>query len=498
MPSIASFDSSKVIKMAKYETLSSTLFHTRYFFKKLYSRKFVVNSHHKDICDLLDRIIRGEVTKAMINIAPRYGKTELAVKSFVSHGLALNPASKYIHLSYSDDLALDNSEGVKSIVEHESYQELYPEVRIKKDSRSKKKWYTDQGGGVYATSAAGQVTGFGAGRVDDEDVLDDPEFDAFIEQIGINDEFGGALIIDDPIKPEDADSESKREKINNRYNSTIKNRVNSRKTPIIIIMQRLHEDDLCGHLLKNEPGEWTVLSLPCIFEDENGKYQALWPFKHTLQELEALEEQDPISFGRQYRQNPQPIGGYMYTRPWKTYEVLPIDPKKITKTYTDTADDGDDYLCSISYVETDIGMYVYDVIYTQQPMETTEILVAQQVAQFSVQIARVESNNGGKGFARSVEEKCIRSGYRKAAFEWFHQSGNKASRIFNNAATAQNLIHFPSDWEKRWPKFAKHLKSYMAAGKNKHDDAEDVITGMVEYFGLDKPASTNLSIFSGI
>lgn len=479
-------EEAKVVKMAKYETLQSTLFHTRYFFKKLYNRKFVVNHHHEQICDLLDRIIRGEITKAMINIAPRYSKTELAVKNFISHCLALNTSSKFIHLSYSDDLALDNSEGIKSIVEHESYQELYPNVKIKKDSRSKKKWYTTDGGGVYATSAAGQVTGFGAGKVDDEQENEFlAELDSMLNDIGINSGFGGALIIDDPIKPEDADSETKRERINNRYNSTIKNRVNSRKTPIIIIMQRLHENDLCGFLLESEPGEWTVLSLPCIYEDENGNEQALWPFKHTLEELKALEDKDSISFGRQYLQNPQPIGGKLYGRPWKTYEVRPYSKSLMRKSYTDTADEGKDYLCSIAYEETEIGIYVTDVIYTQAPMETTEPMVARQIYEYNIDLARVESNNGGRGFARSVEDQTRLAGNKKTVVTWFHQSNNKYVRIFTNAATVQNLIHFPIDWEARWPKFAKHIKSYMAKGKNANDDAEDALTGCVEFFNAD-------------
>jgi hypothetical protein len=228
----------------------------------------------------------------MINIAPRYGKTELAVKNFISHGLSINPAAKFIHLSYSTELALDNSEAVKDIIEHESFKEIFPEVVIKKDSKAKKKWYTTAGGGVYATSTGGQVTGFGAGTVDDDDEKFDEEFEdefsQLLEGIGINQTFGGALIIDDPIKPEDADSEIKRNRVNNRYDSTIKNRVNSRNTPIIIMMQRVHEDDLCGYLLKNEPGEWFVLSLPCIQVDDEGKRTALWEFKHTLAELDDM------------------------------------------------------------------------------------------------------------------------------------------------------------------------------------------------------------------
>ncbi|MDI9863972.1 phage terminase large subunit [Flectobacillus sp. DC10W] len=494
---IPNLDNLKRIKLTRLATQQSTLLHTRYFFKEIYNRRFVTNSHHQYVCEVLDRVIKGELVKVMINIAPRYGKTELAVKNFISHGLSINPAAKFIHLSYSTELALDNSEAVKDIIEHESFKEIFPEVVIKNDSKAKKKWYTTAGGGVYATSTGGQVTGFGAGTVDDDEQFYEEEFEdefsQLLESIGINQTFGGALIIDDPIKPEDADSEIKRNRVNNRYDSTIKNRVNSRNTPIIIMMQRVHEDDLCGYLLKNEPGEWFVLSLPCIQVDDEGNRTALWEFKHTLAELDDMNSKNPLVFGRQYMQNPMPAGGYLYQRPWKTYEITPFSRRKIRKTYTDTADTGSDYLCSIAYEETETAMYVLDIIYTQAPMETTEPLTAKQLFDFDINLARVESNNGGRGFARNVEQQTRLAGNKKTNIEWFHQSGNKQVRIFTNASSVQNLIYFPSDWESRWPIFAKHIKQYLAVGINAHDDAEDCLTGMVEFFGVDNVGPQNLT-----
>lgn len=472
--------------MARLVCQQSLLVHTRYFFKEMYGRRFVVSKHHEQISNLIDRIIKGEVTKAIINIAPRYGKTELAVKNFISHGLSINPASKYIHLSYSDDLALDNSEGIKAIVEHESYQALFPEVVIKKDSRAKKKWYTTAGGGVYATSTGGQVTGFGAGQVDreEEDESEDEllnELDTMLAEIGINTEFGGALVIDDAVKPEDAESDIKRDRINGRWDSTFKSRVNSRRTPVVVIGQRVHNNDFVAYLLENEPGEWEVLSLPAIQEDEDGNEYALWPFKHTLDELKRMEDQDPIGFGRQMMQNPMPAGGLMYQL-FRTYDQIPQSQRKARRNYTDTADEGSDYLCSIDYVETEMGMYLLDVLYSQKGMETTEAQMADMVWRDNIEHVKIESNNGGKGFSRNVEAKVRLMHNYRMRFEWFHQSQNKHARIFTNAPTVQNIIFYPEDWETRWPIFAKHIKSYMATGKNKHDDAPDALTGMVETF----------------
>lgn len=485
----------EAVKEWKYNRLrvqSGLLEHTRYFFKHLFGRKFVVNSHHEAICDLLDRVMAGEITKVIINIGPRYGKTEIAVKNFISHGLALNASSKYIHLSYSDDLALDNSEGIKAIVEHESYQALFPEVQIKKDSTAKKKWYTTAGGGVYATSTGGQITGFGAGRVDRaEDDLDEEEFagelDAMLQSIGIHTGFNGALVIDDPVKPGDANSELKRIGINNRWDTTIKSRVNSRKTPVIVMGQRVHDNDFCAHLMESEPGEWTVLSLPSIQTDEDGNESALWPFKHTLDELYKLREQDRATFESQYMQNPVPIGGFLYSQPFREYSIVPPSTKKvIRKNYTDTADTGSDYLCSIDYDETDVGIFVTDITYTQAGMEVTEPQVARMLWDDEVDLCRVESNNGGRGFARNVEREVRLLGNLRMRFVWFHQSNNKQARIFTNAATVQNIIHFPVGWQRRWPVFHKHITTYLAAGVNAHDDAPDCLSGLVEFFGKDK------------
>ena len=139
--------------------LSSFEIFIRYFFKARFKRKFIVGDHHKLICQALEKVINGEITRLMINIAPRYGKTEIAVKNFIAYGLAINPAAKFIHLSYSDDLALDNSADARDIVIQDAYQELFPEVQIKHETDSKKKWYTSERGGVYATSSGGQVTG---------------------------------------------------------------------------------------------------------------------------------------------------------------------------------------------------------------------------------------------------------------------------------------------------------------------------------------------------
>lgn len=448
--------------------LSDSLHFARYFFKLMNGgKRFVVGKHHRMICDKLNDVLNGKTRRLIINIAPRYSKSELVSRNFIAMGLAINPAAKFIHLSYSGDLALGNSVAVKDIVKSDEYQRLFG-VEIAVGTDTKSQWNTTKGGGLYATSSLGQVTGFGAGAIENE---------------GDDWQFGGAIVIDDPIKPADALSDNNREAVNLHFETTIRNRVNSRNTPIIIIMQRLHEHDLCGYLMELEPDEWEVLSVPCISYNEDGEEEALWPFKHTIEELHKIESANQFVFDTQYMQNPKPLEGLMYSK-LRTYEILPME-QSIRKNYTDTADKGADFLCSVCYVETPSGMYVTDVLYTDKPMEYTEVKTAEMLLINGTQLVKVESNNGGEGFARNVEKNVRLQGTPvalKMNFTSFFQSLNKNVRIFSHSAEVQNLIYFPSDWESRWPQFAQAVKGYRKVGRNAHDDAPDVLTGMVENF----------------
>jgi predicted phage terminase large subunit-like protein len=265
----------------------SLLFFTRYMFKENTGLKFEVAPFHVQLAETLEAVNRGEIKRLIINIPPRYGKTEIAVKMFIAWSIAKNPASKFIHLSYSDALALDNSALTRDYIQSKAFQDVWP-INLKKDTQGQKKWYTENGGGVYATSSGGAITGFGAGS-------------------------GGAIIIDDPLKPDDAGSDIKRKFINNRYNTTIRSRVNDRDVPIIVIMQRLHENDMTGFLLENGSGEeWTHLKLPALNENN----EPLWPNKHSFSELEAIRQASRYTFAGQYMQEPAPQEGGEWKKDW--------------------------------------------------------------------------------------------------------------------------------------------------------------------------------------
>lgn len=309
-------------KVLKVMCEKDLLFFTRYIYKENHRRNFIVAPHFVMIANKLMDVINGKTKRLIINIPPRYGKTELAVKNFIAYGLAINPSAKFIHLSYSDDLALDNSSQAKEYIESDAYQKFW-QMKLKKDAQGKKKWFNEQGGGVYATASGGAITGFGAGVSESKG-------------------FSGAIIIDDPLKPDDASSEVKRKAVNERYNGTIRSRVNDRETPIIVIMQRLHEEDLSGFLLNGGSGEyWEHLCLPALNENN----EPLYPQKHTFEELEQIRQASRYTFAGQYMQTPSPDEGGEWKKDWfeivKRQSVPPIKWKMlIDGAYTkDTAND---------------------------------------------------------------------------------------------------------------------------------------------------------------
>lgn len=459
------------IKAYRTLTLSSVLQFTKKMYYAMNKTSYIVGKHHEQICAALDDVVAGRTRKLIINIAPRYGKTLLVSQMFVAYGLAVNAKSKFLHLSYSADLTADNSLAVRDIVSSEAYQALY-DCRVRFGSNRRDKWATIQGGVVYATSTMGQITGFGAGAVERKD----EEFADAIAEGGSR--FAGAIVIDDPIKPESAFSDTLREAVNRRFETTIRNRVNSRNTPIIIVMQRLHEHDLCGYLQEVEPDEWRVLSLPCIYE-EGGREQPLWPFKQTLSELHELRRINPVVFETQYMQNPTPFEGLMY-RPFATYEVIPNERKWRRCNYTDSADTGADYHCSINYVDAPDAMYVLSVLYTKKPHEYTEPTQATMLARDNIGTCYVESNGAGRAFARNVERLSREMGNNRTTFVAFVHSGNKEVRLFSRANEVNNLVRFPVGWERLWPEFARDVKAFRKEGRNAHDDAPDALTGMVE------------------
>lgn len=235
-------------RMLRYMLENDGIQFMRYFFKLREGNMMLRNWHHYVIEYVLQAVYDCKIERLIINIAPGYTKTEQAVLNFIARGLAINPRSKYIHTSYSNDLAHDNSSKIKETVMSTEFQELWP-MQVRVDTKGKKRWFTEQGGGMMAVASGGQITGFRAGRMEEG--------------------FTGAFINDDPVKPDDAYSNVKRNAINNRFNNTMRSRLAVESVPMINIMQRIHEDDLSGYLLRGGSGDkWHHLVIPTHLTEE--------------------------------------------------------------------------------------------------------------------------------------------------------------------------------------------------------------------------------------
>lgn len=343
--------------MAKIKCEEDHLFFTRYFFKMRMGSKFIVNWHHLYIADLIDDVVNGRRQNLIINISPGSSKTEEVVINLIARGLALNPMARFLHLSFSDELATLNAASARDIVKSDEYQELWP-LQISEDTKAKKRWNVlvngKKAGGCYATSLNGQVTGFRAGHMAEG--------------------FQGAIIIDDPLKPEDAFSKTKVKQANRRLITTVKSRRANPFTPIIMVMQRLGEDDPTGFVEKGGlQGKWDVVKIPALLTDETlstipEKYHefidssvrdvqgrfSYWQRKELVTELGEMEagngfddKGNPISryvFNSQYQQTPIPIGGNIIkgkffvryrTLPRLLYRKIFADTAQKTKEHND-------------------------------------------------------------------------------------------------------------------------------------------------------------------
>ena len=353
------------------------LFFTRWFFKQRQSIFFKLNWHHFLIADTLEKVITGEIKNLVINVPPGSSKTEMAVINFMARGLAKNPWCRFMHLSYSDDLALLNSQVTRDMIRSDEFQELWP-MEIADDSKSKKRWNVmvngKAAGGVYATSLAGQITGFRAGHMAPG--------------------FQGAIIIDDPLKPEDAFSESKLNHANRKLLTTVRSRRANPDTPVVLIMQRISEKDPTAFIKQGGLeglGDFVHVVIPAVLDEAyvaslDSKYQKMierdapdrfsyWPYKEpiaTLLKMERGEGADQAGarisrhvFTSQYQQAPRAVGGNIIRGEWfKRYKVLPkIEYRKIfvdTAQKTKERNDYSVFACWGKGVEG--GMYLIDLL----------------------------------------------------------------------------------------------------------------------------------------
>lgn len=423
---------------------------------------FIRSRHHLVlIADTLQKLYEGKLLKPngkpyrklMLNMPPRHGKS-FSLTRFTEWCLGKDQTNRIITVCYNETLSGRFSKGVRNSIEATNidrnkivFSDVFPDVSIQQGDGASQLWSLEgQHFNYLGTSFKGTVTGIGC-------------------NIGI---------IDDPIKnKEEAFNDRVLESHYDFYTDTFLSRLEEGAVQIVN-MTRWANSDLCGRLLEIEPDDWYVLKLEAYNKDTDEMLCSDLLSKESYED--KRKKTSPEIFNANYHQQPIDAEGRLY-KSFKTYDKL---PEGVVMNYTDTADTGADYLCSIDYIEHNKQAYIVDVYFTQEGMEVTEIAMAERLERNNVKKAEIESNNGGRGFARNVQRICKENGYNGTAISWFHQSSNKQARIFSQSFWVQENIFFPANWHLMWPEFYKHMTTYLKEGKNKHDDAQDAITGVAE------------------
>lgn len=429
------------------------------FYKE--NRKYLV-----DLCREFQEFLESDEEVLVVNEPPRHGKSRTA-GLFVEWILGNDPTKKIMTGSYNETLSTMFSKNVRNDIQEEKadqkrivFSDIFPGVTIKRGDGAMNLWSLEGGYNNYlATSPAGTATGFGC----------------------------DIMIIDDLIKSAlEANNAKVLEDQWGWFTDTMLSRLEE-GGKIIVIMTRWHSDDLAGRVLKwckEKRKKYRHISMKALVNKETHEM--------LCSEVLSYESyQDKISAmgadiaSANYQQEPIDLKGQLYTS-FKTYEDVPRDKSgkplfTAVRSYTDTADEGSDWLCSIVYGVYNKEAYVLDIIYTKEPMEVTEGLVAAQLYQYQVSLAKIESNNGGKGFSRAVK-RILKEKYgsNRTKVKWFHQSQNKIARILSNSTWVMDHIYYPANWKDRWPDYYEDMNKYQREGKNAHDDGPDATTGVAE------------------
>ncbi len=463
------------IELAKRELARRNLLS----FTKYTMPEFQHSPMHIVYYDILDRFAKGEIKKLIITMPPQHGKSEGSTRRLPAYILGKDPNKKVAICSYNQPFARKFNRDNQRIIDSQPYNNLFPNTTLNKSR------FTEESGNEIKSADEFEIVGKRGG----------------VKVVGR----GGALtgnpvdvaVLDDIYKDyAEGNSPVILESAWDWYTTVVKTRLHN-DSQQLIVFTRWNEEDLIGRIeekeevvticsisdLKNIPDRaWVKINFEAIQTgeptelDPREKNEPLWKERHSLIKLKEDRDLDPEKFECLYQGDPKPKEGLMYDS-FSLYDDLPESHLGVYN-YTDTADTGKDYLCSIDYVlSKHRKAYIINLLYTDKPMEDTEPMTASLLDGDDVSRSRIESNNGGRGFARAVQK--IKSG--RTVISWFHQSKNKESRIFTASAGVQRDIYFPSDWHIRWPDFYKAMTRYKKLfTANKHDDAPDAVTGVYE------------------
>ena len=359
------------------------------------SQPYQQNWHIEVIADKLKQCKDGKIKRLIINLPPRSLKSVCVSVAFTAWLLGHKPKTRIVNVSYSEDLSNKLARDARAVMESDFYKSIF-KTRINPNKRSENEFETMQNGYRLATSTGGTLTGRG----------------------------GNVLIIDDPIKPQDALSASVRTKVNQWYTNTLLSRLDNRKEGVIIIvMQRLHIDDLVGFVQENE--DWDILSLPAIAETDEkyvlstGKVIERKVGEVLNKNLDSIEELNKTknkigsyNFSAQYQQRPIPPEGSIIKWPWfKFFDKLPIPIGRpiICQSWDIALKTGtnNDYSVCITALINNGAFYILDILRNKVDFVGLKRLIKDMARAYNASCILIEETGVGSGLISQLNEEGL-------------------------------------------------------------------------------------------
>lgn len=422
------------------------------------------NWHHQAIAWELARIEQGEETRLIVTMPPRYLKSITISVAWVAWMLGHHPEKRFVCVSYAADLSLKHARDCRAILQSDWYLRLFPKTRIAKGRAAEMDFSTTAGGGRLSTSVGGTLTGRG----------------------------GDIIVIDDPIKPDEAASETARKTVKDWYANTLVSRLNNKSEgAIVLVMQRVHEDDLTGHLL--EAGGWQHLSLPAIAEQAEeipigeGRVQhreigeALHPEREPLVQLEHQKAQmGSAVFSAQYQQAPIPTEGALFKRAWlRHYDRAPerTPGDQIVQSWDTASKDGafSDWSVCVTALLRKNEYTILDVLRRKLDFPALRRTVISHAEQHKTDVLLIEDAASGQQLIQQLKHDAPPGVPRPIAIK---PEGDKISRASGVSAKIEAgglLLPKDAPW---LDLFERELLGFPNA---RHDDQVDALTQLLSW-----------------
>lgn len=467
---------------------SSFFLFVRTFYPLLTGRDLIISnpsgreSHIITVCRELVKCANLQSLRTVINIPPGHGKSTM-LSFWIAWCMSRYPDSRFLYISYAQTLAATHTDTIRRIMMLREYKELF-DVHLRSDSKAKDYFQTTAGGAVGAFGSSGAITGRDAG-------------------LPALERFSGALVLDDPHKPDEVFSDTMREKVIQNYKDTIQQRARGINVPFIMLGQRLHEADLAAYLLNGEDGHhWHRVILKSI----DGAGNALYPEAFPLDMLRIRQERDIYVFASQHQQDPQPAGGALFKTEW--FDMLDTEPNIIATFITaDTAETDKSYndatvfsFWGVYAIETlgrktgELGLHWIDCLEIRvEPKDLKETFIDfwQDCMRhkYPPMLAAIEKKSTGVTLLSVLKDL---RGMQVRDIERNRSSGSKTQRFLQiQPHVAARKISFTSG-AKHADMCITHMSKITANDTHRHDDIADTCADAVKIALIDKLIHNNL------